>query len=663
MQARSLPVSARPPIAPFYMRLFLPFLIGLGVLLLPHSSKAASPVEIQDPVARQIKDSKPAPTPVVRFTFDGVNPGSAEGTASDNAKFGKGLEGQALTLRPESPAAVVLSDRENLTFDSSHDFTIQFWIRTVADSDRRFVILSQKDVLDNSLSAQKQSGWLFYVSSGTWAWNMGSGSRRITYERSNGKHMPVNDGRWHQLTMTYDSKRSDVRLFYDGDNKVLYHVSDEVGFDFTSSSPLKVGWDGEAAEPAESLLPSMVTGAGQLQELVDAFNNLGLSAVESDEFASLIVDPKALFEQKVSEAADLQGADRASFLESMESVDFGVIERVEADLMRNPYTVHQAMSFMEASPLLKIFSLVDGKVIIQSSAADAFAEREQLHPSNFDLDNLAIWDRALAPDEVLRSYSDYFTPAIQELAEEVATLSAASWNIFHGGLHFTVEEHGWDSRIAIAEILKRENADVVMMQETYSGGDFIAAELGYYFATTVDWDYLNQGANISILSRYPITELYVPEDSPFMNVAVKISISNTQELYAMSNWYGMQQFSSVFSFHEARFAESDVIPTVFAGDFNAIPHTDGGDSPASQRLLDAGFTDAFRSLYPDVQAYPGYTHRSGQRIDQLYYKGAGLNNTSTRKISTWPTGFPSDHYLILSRFELNYSTPGVGPRQ
>src|SRR5699024_240562 len=170
---------------------------------------------------------------------------------------------------------------------------------------------------------------------------------------------------------------------------------------------------------------------------------------------------------------------------------------------------------------------------------------------------------------------------------------------------------------------------------------------------TVDGDYLNQGSNISVFSRYPIKELYVPEDAPFMNVAVKVPISKTQNMYVMSNWYGMRQFNTVFDFHRSRFLESDIIPTLFGGDFNAVPHTDGGDSPASQKLLDAGFADAFRSLYPDLQEYPGYTHRRGRRIDQLYYKGKGLKNTSTKVISTWTDGFPSDHFLISSTFELN----------
>ena len=127
-------------------------------------------------------------------------------------------------------------------------------------------------------------------------------------------------------------------------------------------------------------------------------------------------------------------------------------------------------------------------------------------------------------------------------------------------------------------------------------------------------------------------------------------------MYAMSNWYGMQQFPAVFDFHRSRFTESDDIPTVFGGDFNAVPHTDGGDSPAAEALLDAGFVDAWRSLHPDVAEHPGHSHRSGRRIDQLYYKGAGLTNTATRVVSTWPVGFPSDHYLIVSTFDLGYTT-------
>jgi exonuclease III len=489
---------------------------------------------------------------------------------------------------------------------------------------------------------------------------MGSGSRRITYERDNGRHMPLNDGRWHQLTMTYSSERSEIRLFYDGVNWVSYHVSDSDGFDFTNMSPMVVGWAGRSTDEEPGILPAIQAGATQLQELVDAFNSFGLSEIEPEEFVHLICDPRRLFREKVDEAAALKGADSPAFREAMEAVDWEPVAAAESALMSNPYTVHQVVDFMETAPLLKIFALVDGEVTIRQDAAEVFAEHERLYAPEFDMDDLAVWNRVLSSGEVLSSYADFFEPAGAALEEDLSSMKAASWNIWHGGKHFTVSEHGWDSRVAIAEMLQVEDVDVIMMQETYSSGDFIAAELGYYFATTVDWDYLNQGANISVLSRYPIREVHVQADSPFQNVGVKIAMSRTQDLYVMSNWYGMDQFPAVFDFHQSRFQESDSIPTLFAGDFNAVPHTDGGDSPASRALLEAGFTDAFRSLYPDVEEYPGASHRSGRRIDQLYYRGSGLKNTSTRVISTRPGGFPSDHFLILSTFDLHYVTTRGG---
>ena len=190
-----------------------------------------------------------------------------------------------------------------------------------------------------------------------------------------------------------------------------------------------------------------------------------------------------------------------------------------------------------------------------------------------------------------------------------------------------------------------------MLQETYSSGDMIAAELGYTLATTVDWDYLNQGSNISVLSRFPVMELRVPAEAAFMNVAARVAISETQDVWVMSNWYGMDSFPAVAGFHARRFEASGETPVLFGGDFNAVPPSDGGESLAASTLLAAGFTDAFRALHPDPAAQPGHTHRSGRRIDQLFFKG-GLENTSTRVLHDWPPGFPSDHYLIRATFEL-----------
>lgn len=429
------------------------------------------------------------------------------------------------------------------------------------------------------------------------------------------------------------------------------------GFDFTNGRPLVGGWEGLEASPQDEIVAAIYAGATNLQTLVDAFNELGAGDVAPDELVHAITDPRRLFEGKVEATAAEMAEGRAEFLEAMESADFSRVSEIEDTLMDNPYTIHQVVYFMEAAPAMKIYSLVDGEVVIDEDAARAFSQRERLYPLDAEIDELTTLDRVLSTAEIFDSYAARAEAVPVELDESINQITAGVWNIWHGGKHWTPEEHGWDSRVAIADILRRQNVDVVMMQETYSSGDFIAAELGFYFATTVDRDYLNQGANISVLSRFPIKEVWVEEDSAFMNVGTTVAISETQDLYVMSNWYGMAQFPAVYDFHASRFAESDTIPVLFGGDFNAVPHTDGGDSPASRTLLDAGFTDAFRSLHPDVEAYPGPSHRSGRRIDQLYYKGAGLTNTSTRVISTADPGFPSDHYLIVATFDLDYSSP------
>jgi endonuclease/exonuclease/phosphatase (EEP) superfamily protein YafD len=605
------------------------------------------------PAVNQGAEAQSRPGPVAHFDFDGTIESSAAAPApavgAERLSFVGGVEGEALSLGPEDPTTFVTLPRDLGSFDIGNDFSIRFWIKTEAEPGRRFVLLSQKDFDDNSLASQKNAGWAFYVSDGTWAWNAGSGSRRLTYERDNGQRMPVNDGRWHQLAMTYSVEQSEVRLFYDGVNWVSYHLTDATGFDFTSPNPATVGWDARDVDPVPEMLPLVESGGERLQTFVDAFNALGERPIESDEFVRAIVDPRALFEERAGHEIDDQA--------------WGPVAAAEAALMENPYTIHQALEFMVAAPLTKIYALIDGQVVIRRDVASRYAERERLSTPDFDIDELAIWDRVLSPEEVRSAYAEYLEPADAPLAETVSTLTAAAWNIWHGGKHFTPEQHGWDSRVRVAEMLADEGVDVVMMQETYSSGDFIAAELGYYFATTVDRDYLNQGANISVLSRYPIRELHVQEDSPFNNVGTRVELSGTQDIHVMSNWYGMNQFSAVFAFHRERFAAADTVPVLFGGDFNAIPHTDGGDSPASVALLDAGFTDAFRSLHDDVQEWPGATHRSGQRIDQLYYKGVGLKNTSTRVISTRDWGFPSDHFLILSRFDLDYRTRATGRLQ
>ena len=567
---------------------------------------------------------------------------------NDPRLFSSGVVEESLRVGHVGLPAWAKIDLEGeIKLDRGNDFSIEFWVRTTAGANDRFVVLSKKQILDNSLETHKQKGWAFCVCNGTWAWNIGSGDRRLTYERDNGRYMPVNDGRWHQLVMTFDHSSSLIRLYYDGVNWTTYHIGDEEGFDFSNEYPVTIGWAG-TVETSDPILPAIQEGASNLQNLVDRFNGLGLGNLKPSELMDLVIESGRLIQARTKE--------NPGRIANVPKQELNAIKRLTAKLSANNYTVHQTADFMQVAPLLKLYQLVDGRIQINRKAANAFAEQERFCRPEFDIDELSFVQRTLDSDEVRKRYSTHFQVVPPGQKKNLQLLTAASFNIHHGGKHETIEEDGWDSREIIAEILRRENVDVVMMQETYSSGDFIAAELGYYFATTVDWDYLNQGANISVLSRYPIREVAVPPNSSFMNVSARVAISQTQEIYVMSNWYGMNNFEDVFQFHKPRFAQSENIPILFAGDFNAVPHTDGGQSPASRVLIGSGFRDAYREKYPDVEKNPGPSHDSGRRIDQLYYKGSGLKNDSTRVLSKWPSRFPSDHFLIKSVFELDYKT-------
>lgn len=550
--------------------------------------------------------------------------------------FVEGLSGKALSLSPQAGyTSLELSD---LRLDGSQDFTVQFWIKT--HSSKPMAILSQKDFKHKGIAAQKNPGWAIYSSGGTLAWCIGSGDRRLNYERDNGDKLPLADGQWHQLTMTYSKALTEVRLYYDGRHVAVY----KVGFDFLNKEPLCIGMLDNGFDYDNAVLPEIQTGKTNLQTFVNGFNQLDAGHVEDDEFIDLIVDPEELYSTKMK----AKGIDQAK----VDSVQFKTVSELRRKLHSSAYTVYQNRGLTLLKPVSRLYYLKGGSVQIDADVARRFTLGEQLFPADFAMDELVIRTDVLNADAVRESYLKHRQDDFDKPLKKRESLTIGVWNIWHGGIHWNLEKDGWDSRLRIVEILQKQNVDVVLMQETYSSGDFIASELGWYFATTSDWDYCYQGSNISVISRYPIKELFVLPETEFNNVAVKLAVSESQEIYAMSNWYGMRAFSDVYQFNESRFAESDRIPVFFGGDFNAVPHTDGGESPASVKMLENGFTDAYRSLYPDVQQFPGITHRRGHRIDQLYYKGKGVKNSSTVVISDWSGGFPSDHYLIVSRFEL-----------
>ncbi len=576
--------------------------------------------------------------PNLQFNFENNTKSGNHHFKGNGHTFINGIDGRAVALNPDKGYNSLSLD--NVSLDGTKDFSIQCWVKTTSKNPT--VFLSQKDFDNKGIITQKNVGWALYSSGGTFAWSIGSGDCRINYERDNGEKMPINDGEWHQMTITYHKGTQEFRLYYDGHNKAVY----KVGFEFGNNRPLIMGSTKNNLDYDNDYLPEIVSGKELLQAFVDEFNSIGLEPLKNEEFIDFISHTEKIFAQKLEKSKEAK--------EKYGKEDLSKALAIREKLLPNPYTVYQIRDLTVLKPVSKIYALKKGKVIINESVAKSFTKNEKLYPSDFAMDELVIWDKTISAKKVQDGYTKFRKTRSFKFVENLKDLTVGVWNIWNGGIHWSLEKDGWDSRLRIVEMIKEKKLDVILMQETYSAGDFIAAELGYYYGTTSDLDYRYQGSNISVLSRYPIKEIEVLEETGYNNVAVKLALSKTQEIWTISNWYGMAQFPTVFDFHKSRFESSDKVPVLFGGDFNAVPHTDGGKSPASKKLLEEGFTDAFRSLYPDVVKYPGFTHRNGSRIDQLYYKGKGLKNTSTEVISSWPTGFPSDHFLIVSKFKLDY---------
>lgn len=121
-------------------------------------------------------------------------------------------------------------------------------------------------------------------------------------------------------------------------------------------------------------------------------------------------------------------------------------------------------------------------------------------------------------------------------------------------------------------------------------------------------------------------------------------------------------------------------PIFVVGDFNEPSHLDWTEAaakaghhpmkvafPTSQRMVEAGFTDSYRTIHPDEVARPGLTwspvHEPAHhdhhlmRIDYVYFKGKGVEVTDAKIVGEDKehagivvSPYPSDHRAVVATF-------------
>jgi endonuclease/exonuclease/phosphatase family metal-dependent hydrolase len=285
---------------------------------------------------------------------------------------------------------------------------------------------------------------------------------------------------------------------------------------------------------------------------------------------------------------------------------------------------------------------------------------------------------------------------------EDKSLRVLSYNIHRGGVVMLKQPLS-----QTAKAIQLAKADVVGIQETRSPRGDELEEL----AKLLGWNH-DMGKGSNVLTRYEIVKsLYrgvkVKRDSGRHAYIFNVHLSSHpyqpyQLLEIRPRWHKhtnnitfiKTETEAIEWAKKARGAEiakvlrqvksipNKQVPVFVVGDFNEPSHLDWTEAaakadrhpikvayPTSTEMAKAGFTDAYRKIYPDEMKNPGYTWSSfykfddptthHDRIDFVYFKGKGIKlnevkivgeNQKDADIVISP--YPSDHRAVVADFKL-----------
>ncbi len=277
-------------------------------------------------------------------------------------------------------------------------------------------------------------------------------------------------------------------------------------------------------------------------------------------------------------------------------------------------------------------------------------------------------------------------------------LKVMAWNIWHAGHSEAYPKVGCEGTLGI---LKKSDADVILMIETYGSSAEVADHLGYYHRLI--------SSNLSVYSRYPITKTFTFPDSisTFNFGGVEIDMDG-KKVRLFDTWLHYlpdtrlvptdkseaeilawddagsrdDEMRKIINVIKPYLAQSDSIPVIMGGDFNSHSHLDwteatkdmynhGGavvDWTVSKIMENAGFIDSYREIHPDPTKDLGVTwmhpveENTEIRIDYVYYTGKTIKATGSEyynknlgeTLNLYGEDFfyASDHGLVLTTFEI-----------
>jgi endonuclease/exonuclease/phosphatase family metal-dependent hydrolase len=289
------------------------------------------------------------------------------------------------------------------------------------------------------------------------------------------------------------------------------------------------------------------------------------------------------------------------------------------------------------------------------------------------------------------------------------TVRIMSFNLWHGG------DAGKQPLERTIAVIRDGQADIVGLQETagVAPEDEPRPNRAAEIARRLGWQYFDQGDRTGIISRFPIVattprkwgvRLALPSGPQIYVFNVHFAHAPYQPYQLLNIPYENAPFlktadEAIRSARAARGAQvqrllaevaaarEDGLPMFITGDFNEPSHRDWTRAAAAAKLCplsvewpttkaveEAGFVDAFRSMYPDPVQRPGFTWTPTtqvtdpkdrhDRIDFVFVGGSGARVKAVKIVGESQDfadivaePYPSDHRAVVAEFEFTRPVP------
>jgi exodeoxyribonuclease-3 len=280
-------------------------------------------------------------------------------------------------------------------------------------------------------------------------------------------------------------------------------------------------------------------------------------------------------------------------------------------------------------------------------------------------------------------------------------LKVMSFNLWHGG------DGGKQPLSQSAAVIQAANADVVGLQEIQGFGSS-ALDNASKLAQSLGWNYLYQGGTTSIITKHKIIATTPQKWGVLLqtssghcywmfNVHLMHAPYQPYQLLNIPYMNGAFLKTEVEAIEAAKQARGNQVsrlldelqptlkmglPVFVTGDFNEPSHQDWTQAavkarlhplkvewPSTKKVVEAGLTDSFRTIYPDEVKRPGHTWTPTtktddpkdhhDRLDFVFYggkdlklRGSAIVGEATPYADLLVTPYPSDHRSVVSTFEI-----------